>query len=252
MSQPRISVVTAAYNALEALRGTVVSVAAQDFPGVEHVIVDGGSTDGTRTYLESLPASVRWVSEPDGGIADAMNKGFAMARGDYVIVIQAGDSFAASGSLTRAASLLESEPDLAAFAVRQVRGADATVHVPRGMGALSGLQMTMPHQGQLLRRELFERIGPFDASFRIAMDYDLLLRARAAGARVVCSDEVLSVMPADGISSRPDWPGVSRRLAEFRRAQRRYLQGAGQRLLHEVYWLAYMPYKRLRVALGQG
>lgn len=251
MNPPRISVVTAAFNALDALRATAASVAGQDLANVEHVIIDGGSTDGTREFLESLPPSVRWVSEPDGGIADAMNKGFAMARGDYVVVIQAGDSFAAPDSLSHAASLLVSEPDLAAFAVRQVRGQSATVHTPRGMGVLSGLQMTMPHQGQLLRRALFERVGPFDASFRIAMDYDLLLRLRAAGARVVCSDQVLSVMPADGVSSRPDWPGVSRRLAEFRRAQRRNLRGAGQRLIHEAYWLAYLPYKRLRVALGQ-
>jgi cellulose synthase/poly-beta-1,6-N-acetylglucosamine synthase-like glycosyltransferase len=96
---PRVTVLTAALNARAALARTVDSVAAQDFADREHVVVDGASTDGTADWLKGLDAPVRWISEPDSGIAAALNKGLALARGDYVLVLQAGTRF-----WTRAAS----------------------------------------------------------------------------------------------------------------------------------------------------
>ena len=170
---PLISVVTAAFNALEGLRRTVESVAGQDFRSVEHVVVDGGSVDGTREYLESLGDTVRWISEPDDGIADALNKGIAMARGEYVLVLQAEDTFVDGGSLGRAATHLANSQDIVAFEVLLDHGNGSGDRLKtRKLSVLTECKMTNPHQGLFCRRNLYQRIGVFDRTYRIAMDYE--------------------------------------------------------------------------------
>lgn len=90
----KISVITVTYNAIEALRQTAQSVLNQDYAEVEYIIVDGNSTDGTKAWLETLDRDhLQWVSEPDGGIYDAMNKGVGMATGEYCLFMNAGDAF---------------------------------------------------------------------------------------------------------------------------------------------------------------
>lgn len=248
---PLVSVVTASFNAVDGLRRTVESVAKQRFRSVEHIVIDGGSSDGTVDYLASLGERVRWLSEPDQGIADALNKGIAMARGEYVLVLQADDTFYDEESLAHAVPLLDGANEIVAFAVcMKYRDGQLRRLAPKGLGFLSRFQMTMPHQGVFCRRTLFERLGAFDTSFRIAMDYDFFLRCLNRGCRVVTSNEVLSIMPATGISSQPDWNSVSNRLAEFRRAQQRNLASPLDRLAGGIYWLAYLPYKRAKIAFG--
>ena len=115
--KPLVSVVTATFNALPELKMTIPNIAGQDFRSVEHIIIDGGSSDGTAEYLAGLGGAVRWLSEPDGGIGDALNKGIAMARGEYVLVLQAEDRFCDPGSLRAAAAELAGGEDIVAFEV---------------------------------------------------------------------------------------------------------------------------------------
>jgi GT2 family glycosyltransferase len=239
-----VTVVTATFNALTDLRVTVASVASQEFGDVEHVIVDGGSTDGTREFLESLPAGVQWVSEPDGGIADAMNKGIAMAKGHYIIVIQAGDFFMTPGSLGLAAAGLSGD-DLVSHPVILRGGRGDRLLPARPFGIRTEFRMTSPHQGLFVARRLYERVGGFDTRFRIASDYEFLLRARRAGATIKVVPEPLAIMPETGISTRPDWASVKRRLQEDRALQAQHLALPGGRIIHELFWGLYMPWKRL-------
>ncbi|EHQ07515.1 glycosyltransferase [Leptonema illini] len=91
---PVITIVTVVFNALENLKLTAESVFKQTaWPDIEYIIVDGGSTDGTLAYLKTLPPVVRWISEPDKGIYDAMNKGIRMASGEGLLFLNAGDYF---------------------------------------------------------------------------------------------------------------------------------------------------------------
>lgn len=250
MSEVRVTVVTAAFNALEELRQTVASVQEQDVGDIEHVVVDGGSSDGTSEYLSSIGHRVRWVSETDEGIADALNKGVAIAQGDYILVLQAGDRFAAKESLTRALPYLAKGFDIVAFEVSlldndgrsQIRGS-------RPFGFRTDLRMTNPHQGMFCRRDLFERIGRFDTNLRIAMDYDFLLRAKHAGAELLAVSEVVSVMPKTGVSTQRDWPSVRRRLKEDRMLQTRYQSGMVAKAVHHAFWALYWPYKFMKVRL---
>ena len=248
-NDPVIAVVTATYNALEGLKTTVASVAAQTFASVEHIIVDGGSTDGTQDFLRSLSDNVRWVSEPDEGIADAMNKGIAMARGQYVLVLHSQDRFFRADSLEQSAPFLANGTDIVSCDVFVEEHGKLRLVRSNGGGLRGLVHMPVPHQAALCRRELFERIGNFDKQYRIAMDYDWFLRARAAGASIVSAKFPLSIMPATGISSRSDWAGLSARLNEFKALHLKHAGGAAMRGMYHAYWAAYRPFKFCHNAL---
>lgn len=242
-----ISIVTATFNARTGLQATVDSVQSQDFRSVEHIVIDGGSSDGTREYLESVGNAVRWISEPDEGIADALNKGIAMARGEYVVVLQAEDTFVDAGSLGRATRFLRGREDIVAFDVMLERGmGNAERRRSRGFSLLTEYKMTSPHQGMFCRRDLFERIGLFAPAYRIAMDYEFLLRAKRRGATLRPVSEAVAMMPATGVSTKVDWPSVRSRLLEDRRLHRQHSKGGLFRLSSEIFWLIYMPFKRIK------
>ena len=238
---PLVSVITATFRALPALERTVASVAAQDFGSVEHVVVDGGSDDGTREFLASRGDRVRWVSEVDHGIADALNKGVRMARGEWIIVLQAGDTFVDEGSLGMAVRHLD-ESAMVGFGVLS-RLADGSRRLlkARPFSVLTELRVVNPHQGLFCRRAVFERIGLFDEAIPIGMDYDHLLRAKRAGFDLKVRPEVVAVMPADGISSQDDWPSRLQRLREQFHIQWKNANHLGHRLGLLAFWSVFYP-----------
>ena len=91
MNLPVISIITVVYNGKNFLERTIHSVIQQTYPHIEYLIIDGGSTDGTVEMIKKYGGSCRWISEKDGGIYDAMNKGMKMAKGDYLLFLNAGD-----------------------------------------------------------------------------------------------------------------------------------------------------------------
>jgi glycosyltransferase involved in cell wall biosynthesis len=108
-SHPKISVVTPTFNGIATLRETIESVLAQDYKNWEHIVVDGGSTDGTVNLLRSYP-HVQWVSEPDEGHYYAMNKGIERASGDIIGILNADDCYR-EGALGKVAAAFEKNPD---------------------------------------------------------------------------------------------------------------------------------------------
>ena len=98
-SQPLVSVVTPSFNQAAFIEETIQSVLKQDYPHIEHIVVDGGSTDGTVDILQRYP-HLRWISEPDCGQSDALNKGFAMARGEILGWLNSDDTYNAGGVST--------------------------------------------------------------------------------------------------------------------------------------------------------
>jgi glycosyltransferase involved in cell wall biosynthesis len=255
--RPRFTIVTASFNALAGLRRTVENVAAQDFPDVEHVIVDGGSSDGSREYLESQGQKLRWISEPDEGIADALNKGIAMATGDYILVLQAEDVFVDTASLSSVARDLGDTGrfgtiDIAAYEVILDFGDRTVLRKARPLGWLSSFKMTCPHQGMFVARSLYARIGSFDASYRVAMDYEWLLRARNAGARLLAFSRPVAIMPATGVSTQTGWSSVARRLDEDRRLQDQHATSGLQKMASGVFWSVYRPFKQVKARIGSG
>jgi glycosyltransferase involved in cell wall biosynthesis len=112
-ASPKISIITVTFNPGPALGRTLQSIASQDYPDIELIVVDGGSTDGTTDLLGESSLVTRWISEPDKGIYDAMNKGMKMATGDYITFLNAGDCYTGAEVLGRLFSgIRDSLPDL--------------------------------------------------------------------------------------------------------------------------------------------
>ncbi len=102
MKRPKITIITVCFNAFNTIKNTILSVLTQTYPNIEYIIVDGGSTDGTLDVIKELANDkVRWISEPDNGIYDAMNKGIRMASGDWIHFRNSGDYFVSKHTIER-------------------------------------------------------------------------------------------------------------------------------------------------------
>ena len=244
---PAVSVITVVFNGARHLQDCLDSVARQRGLAIEHIVIDGGSTDGTVDMLQAWSDQLAfWVSEPDAGIADAMNKGIRKARGEWLVFLHADDFFTGADKVLKACVQAAGDVDVAAFPVFFGTPPNLEFRPPRRAGWAINLKMGMCHQGMLTRRQLFEDVGLYDTSFRIDMDYDFLMRAHRGGARFVSFHApALAVMRDTGISSRTDWPSIRGRFLEERRIHFAHATSAWQRLAYTLYWLLYLPYRRL-------
>lgn len=167
----KFSVVTATFDSARTLERCLRSVAAQT-QAHEHIVVDGGSSDGTLGMLKS--SGIRFMSEPDKGVYDAFNKGLATASGDIVSFLGSDDEYL-PGAFNSAATAFEENPGVLCVHGNIMVG-EREVKPPRGFASLGGAKIF--HPATFMRRELFDRIGNFDLQFKIASDLDLFLRAR--------------------------------------------------------------------------
>jgi glycosyltransferase involved in cell wall biosynthesis len=245
---PEISVITAALNRIGTLEHCLRSVAAQRGVSVEHIVIDGGSTDGSQEVLRSWSDRLTaWVSEPDGGIAEAMNKGLQRATGNWILFLHADDELLAPDSLAQVlATLKGTEAAIAGFPIRFGQREGSRIINPRGANAWLRLKTGMLHQGTLIRRSVFDLVGLHDTSLRIAMDYDFFLRAWLQDIPFATFTEpVPTLMRDSGISSRKDWPNLSKRFMEERRIHFKHARGSFQRAAYHLYWAMYLPYRRM-------
>lgn len=178
------SIVLATYNVADTLQIFLDSYAAQTWGSRELIIVDGASDDGTVEIIKANTALIsRWISEPDEGIYDAWNKAIAMCSGTWINFIGADDTFADERVLENVNRILENDRRGELFAYGHVDLIDESGRVYENFGlgwdvAKQSLEheMSVPHQGMFHHRDLFVRYDGFDKSFKIAGDYDFLLR----------------------------------------------------------------------------
>jgi glycosyltransferase involved in cell wall biosynthesis len=180
--RPLVSIVTPSLNQGKFIADAIRAVLAQNYPNVELIVVDGGSTDDTISILKSFGGQLRWISEKDEGQAQAVNKGWRMARGEILGWLNADDLLAAD-AVTRAVDALESERDLAGVygdCVYVDEAGNALGNYPVGEFDYEKLVLLaedfVPQPGTFLRRESVERVGMLDESLHFVMDYDLWLR----------------------------------------------------------------------------
>jgi glycosyltransferase involved in cell wall biosynthesis len=193
---PWITVVTACFNSASCIEATLRSVLAQDYPRLDYVVIDGGSTDGTldiaRRYSGRIAAL---ISEPDGGVYDAMNKAIDLARGEYLLFMNAGDVFQSEGVLGRAAEAADADVVYGDFAYSDgPRKGRVVADVDRGI---------FNHQCMLYRKSLHEQFGKYwEVKGLTAADYLFFMLLRASG-RVSFRklDFVFSVVDPYGMSS---------------------------------------------------
>lgn len=246
-----ITVITICYDAERFLDQTIRSVLAQSYPAIEYIIIDGASNDGTLDIIRKYDDSIaEWISEPDQGIANAMNKGLARASGELVLFLHADDYLIDETVVARAAERMTEAFDIYAFNIQFDKSGRTELLRPRGLDWRVNFKTGLWHQAVFCHRDLFHRIGDFDIGFRIAMDYEFFLRAYRSGARLQHIDLPLAVMRDTGISSRTDWPSLRQRFLEEKRVHRMHCPGPLMAAVYGLYWLSYLPYRRIRAMAG--
>ena len=243
LKSPLISIITITLNAEKYLEQTIQSVLNQTYKNIEYIIVDGGSTDGTLGIIEKYKNAIdRILSEKDEGIADAMNKGATLAKGEYVIFLHADDYFVHDNAIEAVVEKMDKTADIVACNIQY--GAQQSTCKPRGFNFWFNFKQGIYHQGVLCRRDLIEKLNGFDTQFNIAMDYDFFLRAYHRGAKLVKVPAILSVMHDTGISSRRDWRSLKVRFDEERRVHEKNCGASSMRILYKLYWFLYLPYRK--------
>jgi glycosyltransferase involved in cell wall biosynthesis len=206
----KTSIITVCYNSEDTIAETLSSVATQTHTCLEHIIIDGGSTDATLEQIQLHGQHVaKLISEPDKGIYDAMNKGLAKATGDVICFLNADDRYATCDVIADIAAQMERESldaligDVAFFRAKApdklVRRYSSSRFTP---GRLSWGWMPS-HPALFIRREIYERVGAFRTDFKIAGDYEWIARAFKDGQlRYQYKNEILVRMQMGGVSTR--------------------------------------------------
>ncbi len=179
---PLVSIVTPSFNQARFLEATIQSVLGQDYPRLEYIIVDGGSTDGSLELIQKYSGRLAWwVSEKDRGQTDAINKGFARAGGGILAWLNSDDTFQ-PGALRAAVSYLGEHPQVglvygdANFIDEAGRVIGRFAAAQTDLRRLKQGYVHIPQQAAFFRGDLWRAVGPLDPSFYFAMDYDLWVR----------------------------------------------------------------------------
>jgi glycosyltransferase involved in cell wall biosynthesis len=205
---PKLTIVTVVLNNLPGLMNTRQSIEGADFSDWEHIIIDGGSTDGTIEYLREFGSRLKWTSSRDNGPYDAMNKGAAAASGEWTMFLNSGDTLASSAALRLLVEAGDKvEADLIYgdhFFCGKIRLAQRLddLHVLLQNGDVKGWLRGHPcHQAIIARTSLLKSV-PFDLSYRIASDYHWLERVRQQGYKSYRIAVPVCVYQPGGLSSR--------------------------------------------------
>lgn len=208
----KISIITVAYNSAATLRDTIESVLLQDYDNLEYVVVDGGSRDETvdiiRANESRFGGRMRWISEPDKGLYDAMNKGIRMATGDVVAVLNSDDFYHRGDVISRVAAAFDDAEVEAVYGDLVFVSPDNLDKVTRYYSSKAFRPSKfrygfMPaHPTFFAYKRLFEQYGYYDTSFGIAADFDLLVRfLYTNGVRTRYLSFVFMKMRSGGIST---------------------------------------------------
>lgn len=225
VNSPFFSVIVASKNSVKTMRRLINSFSAQTYPHKELIIADGISTDGTLDVLKQETSRItHWASEPDTGIYQAWNKALSRAKGDWICFFGADDYFWTPTALEQMAEHLKDAQPQYRVVYGRVAVVSSQGHVLQMVGEpwekVSELflhEFSIPHQGILHHKSLFEEHGKFDESFKISGDYDLLLRELKSRPAKFVPDVVVTAMQIGGISSMLENTPVI--LSELRRAR---------------------------------
>lgn len=250
MARPMlISVITINFNGAGHIEKTIKSVLEQSCDDIQYIVIDGGSTDGSLEIINRYSNNIHYlISEADGGIADAMNKGIRQATGDYLVFLHADDVFTSSTSIAEACKYINHSHSIIACDI--FYGQKKPRYSSRGFNFWINFKTGLMHQGVLCPRTIFEQIGEFDTQFRIAMDYDFFLRAYRHEIPLVNCPVILSTMGDAGISSQKDWPSLLERFGEEKKVHQKNCSSFLMKLVYIIYWPVYISYRRIKYSIN--
>ncbi len=230
---PKISIITVNYNNADGLRKTIESVRDQNFSDLEYIVIDGGSSDKSCQVLEEFNASIhKWVSEKDNGIYHAMNKGIAMATGEYLLFLNSGDHFYSNNTLEESINDFTGE-DILCFDIHFKDSENDFIHQhPDKLTFLFLFEGTFAHQSVFIKKELFEKVGFYNENLKIVSDWkffiDAIVKYNATYKRV---NKTLSTFYFGGLSCTPE--GVN------------LVKNERKEILKNEYFLYYDDYNTL-------
>ena len=217
---PSFSIITVTYNAAQTLEATVQSVISQTYHRVEYLIIDGVSTDGTLDIIHAYEDKInKVVSEPDKGLYDAMNKGLALATGDYVCFLNAGDKFHEDDTLEKMVHALYAAPSLPDVVYGETQLVDAEGHFLR-MRRLSTPEhlhwksfkqgMVVCHQAFFAKRSLAQ---PYDLRYRFSADFDWCIRVMKQSTVLLNTHLTLIDYLSEGLTTQNHQASLKERFA---------------------------------------
>lgn len=177
----KISIITVCYNSAATIEKTIQSVASQSYPNIEYIIVDGNSKDHTLAIVKKHDDKVtKWISEPDKGLYDAMNKGVALATGDFIGILNSDDTFYSNTVIAELVAFHQkNDIDASVGNIVQHREDGKMVRLyssknwqPKKLK----IGFMPPHPSIFFKKELFEKHGAYDLGFKIGADYELITR----------------------------------------------------------------------------
>ncbi len=215
---PTLTVITVVYNNVRDIERTLMSVINQTYPHIEYIVIDGGSTDGTVDILNQYADQItRLVSEPDKGIYDAMNKGLALATGDYVLFMNSGDEIYAADTV---AEVFATAPEADIYygetemfdADWQSLGLRRRAIPERFNWKSFRYGMNISHQAIYIRRA---KIGRYDPKYQLSADIDWIIRAAKAADKMVNTKRIVAKYLVGGMSKKRHWLSLKERFQIF-------------------------------------
>ncbi len=211
VDNPKISIITVCKNEAARIERTIRSVREQSYANIEHVIIDGQSTDGTLAVLRNFEQHCRVFSAPDDGLYDAMNKGLMHAQGDFILFLNAGDSLLHESVVENSVRLMlnVSEPVDVFYGnvvMYDAQKGSGRVWAPKQRSRLGLFKSCLPHPATFFSKEAFEKNGLFDTSFKIAGDYEWFIRGMEKnGLRYFHIDALVTLFNKGGLSTHADF-----------------------------------------------
>ncbi len=204
----KISIITATFNSAKTVAETIESVLGQDYPDFEHIIVDGCSSDDTleivSSYEERYGGKLRVICEKDKGLYDAMNKGIKNASGDIIGILNSDDVLARPDALSLIAETFKKTDCDASYSDLIFMDAETMSKPVRKWISKTGnykLGWHPPHPTLYVKREVYDKLGTFEIGYKIAADYDFMLRLMKSGAKLSYIPQTLIHMRAGGVST---------------------------------------------------
>lgn len=191
----KVSIITVVHNGRNTLAQTIKSVISQDYANIEYIIIDGNSTDETQDVIKKYEHRISyWISEPDGGIYDAMNKGLLRASGEIIGIINSDDWYMA-GAIRKVVDIYQKEkPDV-------VCGEIAYIGENGKITGYTENSIIPPHPSMFVTRSVYEKYGYFNTKYKIAADHEFKLRLYAKGVSIWHTNDIFACFRRTGISS---------------------------------------------------
>jgi len=202
-NKPLISIITVVFNSAKTLEQTILSVLSQSYPHKEYIVIDGGSTDGSAEIIQKYaPQLAFWISEPDHGVYEAMNKGIARAKGDLIGILNADDWYE-PGILSKISNrYLETGPEQVIHGMMR-NFLNEEFYSVTGNSVRRLRYDMIQHPTCFVPRKLYEIYGNYDMTYRYSADYDLILRYVNAGVKFSFFETIISNFRLGGLSSLP-------------------------------------------------